>query len=69
MKMRNIRQSITIKATPQDVYEALMDSRKHSRFTGARARMSRKIGGRKSECRIESITVSTRAGVIIIGNR
>jgi uncharacterized protein YndB with AHSA1/START domain len=46
MKMRNIRQSVTIKATPHDVNEALMDSRKHSKFTGAKARMSRKMGGK-----------------------
>ena len=46
MKTKNIQQSVIIKATPREVYEALMDSRKHSRFTGARARMSRKIGGK-----------------------
>ena len=46
MKTRNIRQSVTVKATPREVYEALMDSRKHSKFTGAKARMSRKIGGK-----------------------
>ena len=46
MKTKNIQQSVIIKATPREVYEALMDSRKHSKFTGARARMSRKIGGR-----------------------
>jgi activator of HSP90 ATPase len=46
MKTKNIRQSVTVKATPRQVYEALMDSRKHSGFTGAKARMSRKMGGR-----------------------
>jgi activator of HSP90 ATPase len=46
MAMKTIRQSVIIKATPREVYEALMDSRKHSRFTGARARMSRKMGGK-----------------------
>jgi uncharacterized protein YndB with AHSA1/START domain len=40
-----IRQSVTFKATPHDVYEALMDSRKHARFTGEDAHMSRKVGG------------------------
>lgn len=43
--MKRIRQSVTFKATPHQVYEALMDSRKHSKFTGARANISRRIGG------------------------
>jgi activator of HSP90 ATPase len=46
MKTRTIRQSATFRASPHDVYEALMDSRKHSKFTGAKARISRKVGGR-----------------------
>jgi len=45
---RKHRQSVIIKATPREVYEALMDSRKHSRFTGAKASISRKVGGRCS---------------------
>jgi len=44
--MKTIRQSTTFKATPHEVYEALMDSRKHARFTGAKARISHKVGGR-----------------------
>jgi activator of HSP90 ATPase len=46
MKTRTIRQSITFKTTPHEVYEALMDSRKHSRFTGAEAKISRRVGGK-----------------------
>ena len=42
---RVIRQSVTLHATPHAVYEALMDSRQHARFTGSPARMSRKVGG------------------------
>lgn len=34
------------KATPHEVYEALMDSRTHGRLTGGPARISRKVGGR-----------------------
>jgi uncharacterized protein YndB with AHSA1/START domain len=45
MKIKDIQQKVTFKAAIHDVYEALMDSRKHARFTGAPARMSRKIGG------------------------
>lgn len=43
--MKTIRQSVTFKASPHDVYEALMDSKKHGRFTGSLARISRKEGG------------------------
>jgi activator of HSP90 ATPase len=46
MKTRTIRQSVTFKATSHDVYEALMDSRKHAKFSGEKASMSRKVGGR-----------------------
>ena len=45
METGTIRQSVTIKANPHEVYEALMDSRKHTKFTGAKARMSRRVGG------------------------
>ena len=46
MQTRTIRQTATFKASPHEVYEALMDSRKHSRFTGSKASISRKIGGK-----------------------
>jgi activator of HSP90 ATPase len=48
VKTKNLQQSVIIKATPREVYEALMDSRKHSKFTGAKASISRKVGGRCS---------------------
>jgi activator of HSP90 ATPase len=40
-----IRQSVMFKTTPHEVYEALMDSRKHAKFTGGAAKISRKVGG------------------------
>lgn len=43
-----IRQTVTFKTAPHEVYEALMDSRKHSRFTGSKALISRKVGGKFS---------------------
>jgi len=46
MKTKTIRQSVTFKTSPHAVYEALMDSRKHARFTGAKAKISRKVNGR-----------------------
>lgn len=48
MKTKNIRQSVTFKASPHHVYEALMDSKKHSEFTGSDAKVSRKVGGKFS---------------------
>jgi activator of HSP90 ATPase len=43
-----IHQTVTIKATPHEVYEALMDSKKHAAFTHSEARISRAVGGRIS---------------------
>jgi activator of HSP90 ATPase len=40
-----IKQVVIFKASPHDVYEALMDSQKHSAFTGSKAEISREIGG------------------------
>jgi activator of HSP90 ATPase len=46
MTTKTIRQSVTFKASPHEVYEALMDSRQHAKFTGAKVSISRKIGGK-----------------------
>ena len=46
MAKKTIKQSIEIKVSPHDVYEALMDSEKHSKFTGDEAVISRKVGGK-----------------------
>ena len=43
---KTIRQTVTIKASPHAVYEALMDSRKHAAFSRMPARISREPGGR-----------------------
>lgn len=43
---KTIRQSVTVNARPAEVYETLLDSRKHSRLTGGKASISRKVGGR-----------------------
>jgi activator of HSP90 ATPase len=46
MKTKTIRQSATIKASPHDIYEALLDSKRHSQFTGGEAKISRRVGGK-----------------------
>ena len=48
MKTKTIRQSVIFKAEPRDVYELLMDSRKHAKFSGSRAVISREVGGKIS---------------------
>ncbi len=42
---KTIRQSVSLRSPPHAVFEALLDSRRHSDFTGDRARISRKVGG------------------------
>jgi len=42
---RTIEQTVTFKASPHEVYEALMDSEKHAAFTGGNASISREVGG------------------------
>jgi activator of HSP90 ATPase len=43
--MKTIKQKAIIKnATPSQVYDALMDSKKHSDFTGGKAVMGSKVG-------------------------
>lgn len=43
---RAIQQSVTLKASPDALYETFLDSKKHSIMTGAPARISRRVGGR-----------------------
>jgi len=46
--MNKITQRITFKAPIHDVFELLMDSKKHSAFSGEKAVISRKVGGKYS---------------------
>ncbi len=46
MKTRKLEQDIFINATPHEIYEALMDSRKHSKFTEGKAKISKEVGGK-----------------------
>ena len=45
-RFSTIRQTVTIKAKPEDVYDALMDSKEHAEFTGSPASISNKVGGK-----------------------
>ena len=46
MKTKIIKQKVRFKASPLQVYSALMDSKKHSGFTGEPAKISAKEGGK-----------------------
>jgi len=41
-----IQQSVRFRTTPQALFDLYLDSRQHSRSTGAPAQMSRKVGGK-----------------------
>ncbi len=45
IKTKTVKQTVTFKASPKEVYNALMDSKKHSEFTGDAAVISPKKGG------------------------
>ena len=45
MNTKTLRQSVLLRATPHEVYEALMDSKKHAEFTHSPAIIDRKVGG------------------------
>ncbi len=41
---KKIHQVVLFKASPQEVYDALMDSKKHAAFTDAKARIGKTVG-------------------------
>jgi activator of HSP90 ATPase len=42
---RPVHHEVEFDAPPAEVYDAYLDSRRHARFTGQSAKMSRKVGG------------------------
>ena len=46
MNTRTLRQTATCNAPPRQVYEMLMDSKKHTSLSGEKAKISREAGGR-----------------------
>ena len=46
MNVTTIKQSVTIRADPEKVYEAFMDARIHSEFTGSKATCNPVVGGK-----------------------
>ncbi|MEZ4807194.1 MAG: SRPBCC domain-containing protein [Flavobacteriales bacterium] len=68
MDVTTIRQSATIPASPGEVYDALMNTRLHSRFTGQRARIGRRVGDPFStyDGYIDGVTLDLEPGKRII---
>jgi activator of HSP90 ATPase len=46
--MKTIQHTVSFKASPEAIFEALLDSEKHSAFTGAPAAVDRRVGGATS---------------------
>jgi len=46
MKTGSIKQNTTFEAAPIDVYNLIMDEKKHAAFTGTAVKMSNKINGK-----------------------
>jgi activator of HSP90 ATPase len=44
MKTKNIEHKVLIRATPKEIYEALMNEKKHAQFTGEPAKIRAKVG-------------------------
>ena len=44
--MKTIKQTAEFKASPHEIFELLMDSKKHSKLTGSKAEIDRKVGGK-----------------------
>ncbi|MBI3859636.1 MAG: SRPBCC domain-containing protein [Thaumarchaeota archaeon] len=45
-KFAVIRQSVVLEASPEEVFEAYVDPKKHEAFTGSTATGSKKVGGK-----------------------
>jgi activator of HSP90 ATPase len=46
MKTKALKQTVTLNATPREVYDILMDQKKHSAITDSTVSMSKKINGK-----------------------
>ena len=46
IKTKVIKQKVFIRAKPVEIYDAFLNSRKHTAFTGAKATCERKVGGK-----------------------
>ncbi|MFQ6010609.1 MAG: SRPBCC domain-containing protein [Nitrososphaerales archaeon] len=45
-KTKTIKQKVLVHANPEEVYDAFLNARKHSEFTGSKATCNPKVGGK-----------------------
>jgi len=45
-KVKTIKQTVVVSASPEEVYEAFMNAGKHSAFTGSKATCNPEVGGK-----------------------
>ena len=48
IKTKNIKQVVTFRAAPHEIYALLMDSKKHAAFSGSEASIGKKVGSKMS---------------------
>lgn len=68
MKTKNIEHKVRFRATPRAIYNALMNQKQHTQFTGERARI-RAIAGAPFDCYhryITGITLDLKPGKRIV---
>ena len=46
MKTKTIQQLVELECTPEEFYEIIMDSKKHSQYTGSEAHITPRVGGK-----------------------
>ncbi len=46
MSTKTIKQNVRLQAKPADVYDAILDAKKHAAFTGSKATCTPRIGGK-----------------------
>jgi activator of HSP90 ATPase len=68
MKTKNLEHTILIRATPKEIYDALINEKKHSKFTGARAKIRAKAGAAFScyDDYITGVTLELKPGKRIV---
>jgi len=48
MRTKSIKQTATFNASPEKIYDLIMDEKKHAEFTGSKATISTKLNGKFS---------------------
>src|SRR6516165_4697335 len=46
VRTKTLKQTITFKASPRQVYDMIMDSKKHQSLSGEKAKISQRVGGK-----------------------